>query len=177
MMAQSTLARPYARAAFSAARESGALGEWSAQLRFSAEVARHPEVLALLDHPRLSAAAKVRLFMPEGLPQLGSPYGNFLALLAERGRLRLLPEIHRQFELLRAEAEGRVQGRIKSAHPMAEEEVKSVAAALGSRMGRRVELEPAVDPTLIGGFIVELGDRVIDASVRGGLERLRRSLG
>jgi F-type H+-transporting ATPase subunit delta len=177
MIAQSTLARPYARAAFRAARESGTLGEWSAHLDFSAEVAQRPEVMALVDHPRLSAAGKVRLFMPEGLPQLGSPYGNFLALLAERGRLRLLPEIRRQFERLRAEAEGRIQGRLRSAHPLEAREIAEIAAALGRRLARRVELEAAVDPALIGGFVVELGDRVIDASLRGRLERLRRSLG
>ncbi len=177
MIAQATLARPYARAAFRAARESDSLGEWSGHLGFSAEVASRPEVVSLLAHPRLSAAAKVRLLMPQGLPQLGSPYGNFLALLAERGRLRLLPEIRRQFEALRAEAEGRVRGRLLSAHPLSEQEVGAVAAALARRMGCRVELEPALDPTLLGGFLVELGDRVIDASLRGGLERLRRALG
>lgn len=177
MIAQATLARPYARAAFRAARESGALAEWSDHLGFSAEVASRPEVMSLVEHPRLSAAGKVRLLMPPGLPQLGSPYGNFLALLAERGRLRLLPEIRRQFEALRAEAEGRARGRLRSAHPLTEQEVGAIAAALGRRMGCTVELEPAVDPALLGGFLVELGDRVIDASLRGRLERLRRALG
>ncbi|MDW8480298.1 MAG: F0F1 ATP synthase subunit delta [Xanthomonadales bacterium] len=177
MIAKETLARPYARAAFRVARESGELAAWSRHLAFSAAAARRPEVVALLGHPRLSAAARVRLLMPEGLPQLGSPYGNFLALLAERGRLSLLPEIARQFEALRAEAEGRLVGRLRSARPLSEAEVAAIAAALGRRLGRQLELSTEVDPSLLGGFLVALGDRVIDLSVRGGLERMRRSLG
>jgi F-type H+-transporting ATPase subunit delta len=176
MSSRATLARPYARAAFQVARASQSLADWSRRLDFSARVALDPRVAGLIGHPKLSQAAQVRLFMPEGEPQLGSPYGNFLALMAEHGRLGLLPEVLAQYEQLRAEAERTLKVRVRSAAPMDEDQIARLKAALKARYKREIALEQELDAGLIGGAVIDAGEEVIDASIAGKLRRLESAL-
>ncbi|MEZ0471023.1 F0F1 ATP synthase subunit delta [Luteimonas salinilitoris] len=170
-----TLARPYARAAFSIAREAGAFAQWSDALAFSARVAADPQVAGLLGHPRLDDADAVALLKPEG-DGTGQAFADFLALLAENRRLALLPEIAGQFEQLRADAERIVRARVTSASELQAGELEGIRAALKKRFGREVELETAVDQALIGGAVIAAGDVVIDGSLRGKLARLQSAL-
>lgn len=176
MSGAATLARPYARAAFQVARDQQDFRGWSGRLNLSAQVALDPRVVGLIGHPRLSRAAQVKLFMPDGEPQLGSSYGNFLALLAEHGRLSLLPEVLAQFEQLRADAERTLKVSVRSAVKMDEAELARLQAALKVRFKRDIAIEQEVDASLIGGAVIDAGDEVIDASLKGKLKRMETAL-
>ena len=168
-----TLARPYARAAFSLARDAGTLPAWSQALAFAARVAADPQVAAVLGHPKLSAADAVALLAPDGA---GEAFGNFLGLLFDNRRLSLLPEIAGLYDELRFEAERVVKAKVTSAAALADGELETIKAALRKRFGREVEVETAIDASLIGGALIDAGDVVIDGSIKGKLERLQSAL-
>ena len=168
-----TLARPYARAAFAIARDAGALPAWSDALAFAARVAADPTVAALLGNPGLIQADATTLLAPEGADET---FGNFLGLLFENRRLPLLPEIAGMFDELRFEAERVVKAKVTSAVPMPAAELETITAALKKRFGRDVEVETAVDESLIGGAVIDAGDVVIDGSLKGKLGRLQAAL-
>lgn len=168
-----TLARPYARAAFSIARDEGRFADWSAALGFAARVAADPQVAGLLGNPHLADGDAVALLSPDGATPL---FGDFLSLLADNRRLVLLPEIAGLYEDLRAEAERVVKARVTSATALPAGELDTIKAALRKRFGREVEVESAVDASLIGGAVIDAGDVVIDGSLKGKLERLQAAL-
>ncbi len=177
-MSQSlTLARPYARAAFSLARDDGDFAAWSQALRLAARIAADPRVAGLLGDPRLGDADAVTLLSADGgNARFDTQFGNFLALLADNRRLPQLPEIAGLYEELRAEAEHVVKARVTSAAALPDGELEVIRAALKQRFGRDVEIETAVDEALIGGAIIDAGDVVIDGSLRGKLSRLQSVL-
>ena len=168
-----TLARPYARAAFSIARDANALPAWSDALAFAARVAADPSVAALLGNPGLTQADATTLLAPDGADAL---FGNFLGLLFENRRLSLLPEITGQFDELRFEAERVVKAKVTSAVALPASELDTIKAALAKRFGREVEVEASVDESLIGGAVIDAGDVVIDGSLKGKLGRLQAAL-
>lgn len=168
-----TLARPYARAAFSLARDDGGLAPWSQALGFASRIAGDAQVASLLGNPRLTEADAVALLSPDDASE---HFGRFLALLADNGRLSLLPEIAGLYEELRAEADQVVKATITSATEMAAAELDTIKAALKRRFGREVEVDTAVDASLIGGAVINAGDVVIDGSLKGKLERLQTAL-
>ena len=168
-----TLARPYARAAYQAARDTGSTGDWSQALAFAARVAADPSVAALLGNPGLTQADATTLLAPDGADAL---FGNFLGLLFENRRLSLLPEITGQFDELRFEAERVVKAKVTSAVILPLVEMGKIEDALRRRFGRDVEIETAIDESLIGGAIIAAGDVVIDGSLKGQLGRLRSAL-
>jgi len=168
-----TLARPYARAAFSVARDAGALPAWSAALGFAARVAAEPQAAALLGNPKLTRADVVALLSPDGAQDA---FRNLLGLLFDNRRLALLPEIAGLFDELRFEAERVVRAKVTSAAALADGELETIKAALRKRFGREVEVETAIDASLIGGALIDAGDVVIDGSIKGKLERLQSAL-
>ena len=168
-----TLARPYARAAFGLARDAGALAAWSDALGFAARVAADPRAATLLGHPRLGRDDAVALLAPDGAQ---AAVVDFLGLLFDNRRLPLLPEIAGLYDELRLESERVVKAKVTSATALPAGELDSIKAALKKRFGREVEVETAVDESLIGGAVIDAGDVVIDGSLRGKLERLRTVL-
>ncbi|MEP6633916.1 MAG: F0F1 ATP synthase subunit delta [Luteimonas sp.] len=168
-----TLARPYARAAFALAQGSGAAATWSQALGLAARIAADPRVASLLGNPKLTHADAVTLLSSDGA---GEHFGNFLALLADNRRLALLPDIAGLFEELRAEADRVVKAKVTSASALPAGELEGIKAALKKRFGREVELETAVDEALIGGAVISAADLVIDGSLRGKLSRLQTAL-
>jgi F-type H+-transporting ATPase subunit delta len=169
-----TLARPYARAAFALAREHDRLPQWSMRLGFSAQIALDPRVQALLGHPKLLAEDAVALLLPPG--EADPLFAQFLSVLADNGRLPLLPEITALYAQLRADAEHVVKATITSATTLDAAELAKLHDALKRRFGREVEIRTAVDPELIGGAIIDAGDVVIDGSLRNKLARLESAL-
>ncbi|WJI16196.1 F0F1 ATP synthase subunit delta [Pseudoxanthomonas winnipegensis] len=173
-MSQSiTLARPYARAAFGAAQDAQQLPAWSQALGFSAQVAADPRVAALLPNPQLTREQALALLAPEGA---GEEFTRFLGVLADAGRLALLPEIAALYEQLRAQAEHVVLARVTSAAELPPGELDVIKAALAKRFGRQVEVTTEVDASLIGGAVIDAGDVVIDGSLKGKLARLQTAL-
>jgi len=170
-----TLARPYARAAFDLARGAQALGEWAQQIEVAAALASDARVGALLVDPRRSQAETVALLLPPDT-RPGSPFADFLGALGASGRLAVLPEIAVQFEALKRDAEGTLKVTVRSAVPLDDAQVQKLKSALANRFARNIEIETAVDAALIGGAIIEAGETVIDGSVRGRLARLGQEL-
>ena len=168
-----TLARPYARAAFAIAQDEAGFADWSDALGFAARVAADPQVAALLGHPKLTDDNAVTLLSSDAA---GQAFRDFLALLADNRRLVLLPEIAGLYEDLRAEAERVVKARVTSAAELPAGELDNIKAALKKRFGRDVEVESAIDASLIGGAVIDAGDVVIDGSLRGKLGRLQAAL-
>ena len=169
-----TLARPYARAVFTMAREQQRLPQWSNLIGWAARAVSEPAVQSLLGDPGLSAQALADLVVPPG--DIDPLFQQFLSVLAENRRLGVLPEISGLFESLRAEEERTVRATITSASALSEDEVAKLRASLVKRFGREVQVTTAVDAALIGGAIIDAGEVVIDGSLRSKLERLGAAL-
>ena len=177
MAENTTLARPYARAAFEAANsEDGGLQRWSEQLGLAASFARDPAIQALLASPQYDDQFKAGLFLDLCGEQLAQDGRNFIKLLAENDRLNILPEIHAVFEELRADAEKTIEAEVITAFEIDDAQRQKISDALSRRLQRDVVLNCTVDQSLIGGVIVRAGDLVIDGSARGKLVQLAQTL-
>lgn len=171
---KSTIARPYAKAAFAAA--TGRLGEWSEALRRAAAAVADPRVAALLDNPHVTSGQLADLISSVAGPHLDEAGRNFIGTLADNHRLDCLAEIASRFDELKAEAEGTMEVQVSSARPLSETQQRALASALERRLRRTVRLHCVLDPTLIGGARVRAGDLVIDGSLRSKLERIAHQL-
>lgn len=183
MAEKATIARPYARAAFDYARETGNFAEWSKMLAVGAAVAAHPDLEPLLGNPKVTPAQLVDVIVgaaagvaANGGVAIDAPGRNFLSILAQNRRLALLPEIATQFETLRSEVENTLDVEVVSAMPIAAEQRERIVQALTARFGRQVRLRESIDESLVGGALVRAGDLVIDGTLRGRLERLQSQI-
>jgi len=176
MAEQTTIGRPYAEAAFELARDANALGAWAEALALSAAVVADERVDTILQSPQVDAQRKATLIIDVGGETLDERQRNFIRLLAERSRIRLLPEIRAQFDALRSKHERTLNASLTTAQPVDKAVSERLAKALSTRLGRTVTLETQTDETLIGGAVVRAGDLVIDGSVRGRLANLTGAL-
>ena len=176
MAEQITVARPYAEAAFGFAREHNALPVWSEMLRVAAAVAEDPQMRAALDNPRLSAGDKEALFLSICGERLDAEGRNFVRVLIGAERIELLPEIRALFEALKDADEGVARASIASAFALSDQELGELRSALERRFRRKIEASVSVDPSLIGGAKIVVGDTVIDASVKAELEAMANHL-
>jgi F-type H+-transporting ATPase subunit delta len=176
MADKSTIARPYAKAAFEEARDRKRLGPWSAALHTAAAVVSDSRVEELLGNPRVTPEELAALVIEIAGPELDEEGRNFVRTLADNRRLSLLPEISTLFDELKGEAEGVVDVTVTSAAPLDDSQRGKLAAALERRLGRTVRLQCATDPDLLGGAVLRAGDMVIDGSLRGRLERIAYEL-
>ncbi len=171
-MAESlTIARPYAEAAFKIARELDALPDWSDALSRLAGVAATQTAHDFIGNPKVDAA-QVAAVIADTAGTLSDEQRNFVAVLARNERLDVLTEIAGQFEALRNAHEGVVDARIASAFPLSEAQLADIVETLRAKYGRQVKASVSVDPDLIGGVSIRVGDEVMDASVRGKLAQL-----
>ena len=176
MAEPSTIARPYAEAAFKLADAAGKLADWSAALANLDVVAADARVRAAAGDPNLSAAKVAGLFLSVLAGRLSGEMENFVRVLAENGRLDVLAEIRAQFEALRNEREGVVEAEIHSAFALDSAQVGDLVARLEKKTGRKVKARVSVDDALIGGVRIVLGDKVIDGSARAQLGALEAAL-
>jgi len=175
-MAESvTVARPYAEAVFRTAKEAGALSAWSERLARLAAVAQDAEMASVIGNPRLSAEQVAQLFVSLA-DDNDATLGNFIRVLAENRRLVILPEISRLFELAKSQEEGVKEAVVYSAFPIDAAQVSALVQQLESHFGSRLTAQVVVDESLIGGVCVAVGDRVLDASVRGKLNAMATAL-
>jgi len=168
----STLARPYATAAFELARDTGTFDQWQRALDALAEVARQQQVQFLLKDPRVTTAEQAEVFIAAAGDALDRHAKNFVKVLAQYRRLAVLPEIETDFTRLRAAAENTVQAELRTAVEASDAQRQKIRAALTQRLGCKIELHCVIDPDLIGGAQIRAGDLVIDSTVSGKLERL-----
>ncbi|MDR5903944.1 F0F1 ATP synthase subunit delta [Franzmannia qiaohouensis] len=176
MAETSTVARPYAKAAFEYARDHQALTTWSEWLNVLGQVVAHSELKKVLSSPKLTDARKVELLIEVADIKLDDDARRFLETLASQDRLAALTSVAAQFEALRADHEQRVDVTVVSAYALEDKQQKKLASALKKRLNREISITTQVDPALLGGVILRAGDTVIDGSVRGRLNRLRESL-
>ena len=180
MSSVTTLARPYAKAAFALAQGQDALARWEAMLGAAAAFAGNEQVAELLENPQISDTQAVNIIADATAEAVGSELDNrfrgYLTVLGENGRLALLPEITRLFSDLRAEAEKRLRVRVVSAVELDDDQSSRLREALARRYEREIELENQIDPKVIGGAVIYAGDEVIDGSLRGRLHKLSGSL-
>lgn len=171
-----TLARPYAKAAFEVALQGDALDAWSKMLTLSAAVSSHQAVRSLLINPALSSSQIAQSFIDVCGDELDSKGQNFIRLLAENKRLGLLAEVSALFEVLKANQEKSVDVEITTAFEISSDASNKLAESLKTRLQREIKLATSIDASLIGGAVIRAGDTVIDSSVRGKLNKLAESL-
>jgi F-type H+-transporting ATPase subunit delta len=176
MAEPSTLARPYAEAVFRLADAAGKLPEWSGMLANLAQVAADPSVVAAINDPNVSLPKVAGLFIGILSGRLSGEAENMVRVLAENRRLEVLPEIVIQFESLKNAREGTVEAQIVSAFPLEGGQLAELVSRLEARTGKRVKPHLSVDRELIAGVRVEIGDKVIDGSVRAQLGALEAAL-
>lgn len=170
-----TIARPYAEAAFKFARDAQALPAWSDALARLAAVLATDAAHELVGHPGLPPAALAGALV-ETAGGLDAAQSNFVRLLADNERLTALADIASLFEGLRNAHEGVLEAAISSAFPIDSAQVESIVSTLAQRYGQRIKASVSVDPELIGGVSIRIGDEVIDASVRGKLAQMASAL-
>lgn len=176
-MARPTIAaRRYAEAVLELARRDGSFDRWLADLRLAAGVAGDPAVAGLLDNPSLPFAARRAVLEKLLAGRTSAQALNLALLLAKRGRVESLAAVATEFKRLLDRERNVVAATVSSAVPLEPAELEAIGARVGEMIGAQVELEARADPRLIGGVTVRIGDRLIDASVRGRLERLRDQL-
>jgi F-type H+-transporting ATPase subunit delta len=176
MADKTTVARPYAKAAFEEARSAKNLGPWSETLRTASIVVQDPRVQRLLGNPAVTNAELAKLVADLAGPQLDGQGRNFVQTLAENRRLAYLPEISTLFDELKDEAEGVIDVTVTSAAPLEKGQRETLAGALQRRLKREIRLHCETDPSLIGGAVLRAGDLVIDGSVRSRLDRIAYEL-
>ncbi|HEY2916100.1 MAG TPA: F0F1 ATP synthase subunit delta [Candidatus Limnocylindrales bacterium] len=171
-----TAARRYAEAAFELASRDDALDAWAAGLQLASQLVTDERVAVALDNPARPYPERFALL--ERLLKGRAPDGvlRLAALLAERGRVDRLPDVAAGFQRLLDLRRGIVEARVTSAAPLSPDETQAVQAWVAKTTGKQVHLTANVDEALIGGLTVRVGDTLMDASVRGRLERLRTEL-
>lgn len=175
MSTRETLSRPYARAAFELAKGAGAVADWSRKLAFASQVAENPQAAALIHSPRIAPEQLQTLFLAQG-EAADSAFALFVAQLAGNRRIELLPEIAAQFEQLKRESERVLRVRVTTAVALETTQADSIRAALKKRLDRDIEIEAKIDAGVLGGAVINAEGLVIDASIRGRLERLEQTL-
>ena len=176
MAEKTTIARPYAQAAFEIAKIEGDLRAWSEMLQLLAVVVSDTAMQNLLGNPEISREKLVDLIQSICGDKLTAKGKNFVNVLAENGRLNVLTEIAEQYELQRAESEKTVEAEVTSAFPLSDAQKKQLVEGLKKRLGRDVTLVAKTDDSIIGGAIVRAGDLVIDGSVTSQLNKLSNTL-
>lgn len=176
MAEPSTVARPYAEAAFRLADEAGALAKWSEMLGALALVAGDARVRAAVSDPNLSDVKAAGLFLAILAGKLSGDAENFVRVLAQNGRLGLLPEIRVQFEALKNEREGVLEAEVHSAFELSDAQLAELVQRLEKKTGRKVRTQVRIDKDLIAGVRIVLGDKVIDGSARAQLGALETAL-
>ena len=170
-----TLARPYADAAFQLARTTGALGPWQQALDRMAAVAADAQMVECIDNPRLQSSQVAQLFLAV-VGSVSAEQQNFVRLLVDNERLQVLPEIRDLYVELKNGQEGVQEADIASAFPLDDATLKNLVAELETRFKCKIQATVSLDPELIGGVRIAVGDQVIDASVRGKLAAMATAL-
>ena len=170
-----TIARPYAQAAFDYAVESKTVAQWQEMLLFAAEVSKNETVKSLLTGS-VAAVKLAEIFNGVCGEQLDQQGQNLVKVLAENRRLQALPEISVMFNLLKADFDKEIDVDITSAVKLKKQQQTDIGKSLEKRLARKVKLNCSVDPELIAGVLIKAGDTVIDGSLRSKLNRLSDAL-
>src|SRR5258708_29174512 len=171
-----TVARPYAEATFAAAREAKRLEPVGEALALVAAIAADEQMRSALSNPKVSSAQKKDLFAAVAGERLDDIARNLVSMLVDNHREVLIGLIAEQFDELKREHERVLRAHITSAQPLTDDQRTEIISTLEKRYGRKIEAELDVDPKLLGGARVQIGDQVIHASVRDALAQMAAAL-
>jgi F-type H+-transporting ATPase subunit delta len=171
-----TLARPYAVAAYKRAKETASTAHWSEALAFIAALMQDQRMAQAAANPKAKKEQFIQAFLDLCEGKLDAEGENFVRLLVANRRLGLTKQISEQFEQYRAEEEGYVEVSVFAAYPLADEERDQLSEMLQKTLDKQPRLTVQIDESLIGGVLIRAGDRVIDASLRGQIQRLAKTL-
>jgi F-type H+-transporting ATPase subunit delta len=171
----STVGRRYAQAYFDLARQAGKIPGWREDLVRSVDTLSNPEVAAALANPRLKLIDRTRLAL-ELLEGVGEPARNLVRLLIERGRLGVLADLVATYDVLTDRDSGVIRATVTTAVAADDDLSTRITAALSKKLGAAVQTEVHQDPSILGGLVIRIGDRVIDNSLRTRLQQLRTAL-
>lgn len=172
----STIARPYAVAAFNLAKEKKALQEWSEMLEFLAQVSQDERMHTFINDSKVSDEDREKSLIEISAKRFNQYGENLIKLLIEYKRLNLLPEISAAFEVLKATDEGTLEAEIIVASKPTDKEVDSLVKSLEKKFNKKIDAKVTIDEAIMGGTKVIVGDTVIDASVREQLKNLAYAL-
>jgi F-type H+-transporting ATPase subunit delta len=172
----STIARPYAVAAFKLGKESKSLAKWSEMLGLAAAVASDAKMRAYIENPKVLSSDLQDAFLKVCGKQLNEGGQNLIKVLVEYGRLSILPAITSAFEELKSQDEGVLEAQIIAASKLSAAETKDLVKRLEQKFGKKVEATVSIDAEIIGGIKIIVGDTVIDASVKNQLQNLAYTL-
>lgn len=175
MAEHATVARPYAEALFRVAKQ-GNMAAWSEVVSELAQIGSHPDALAFAANPNVVAADVASTLVSLLKSPVTAEVNNFVTMLVENGRVVLLPEIAAQFEVLKNADMGAADAVIASAFEISAQQVTDLVASLEKKFGRKLNPTVTVDPSLIGGVRVVVGDEVLDTSVRAKLQQMHVAL-
>ena len=171
-----TIARPYAQAVFRLALENKSLAAWSDRLQRLAAVAQDAEMTEVVGNPKFSAKQVADLFVSLTGETGNQELATFVGILAENERLDVLTQIQEIYEQLKSAEEGVKDAVVTSAYPLDDAQLKNLMSQLETHFGSKLQPHVEVDPALIGGIKVAVGDQVLDASVRGKLDAMATAL-
>ena len=172
-----TAARPYAKAVYDIASLTGALDSWGDALANLATVVSDVQMSELLNNPEMGKQQKGDMLIQVLGDKLDEQQQNLVKLMAENGRLSIMPDVRDQFEVARAKAENKVEAEVVSAFELTAQQTDELVNTLKNKLGCDVTLTTTVDESLIGGVVIKAGDTIIDASMKSQLDSLALSLG
>jgi len=176
MIEPTTLARPYARAAFEHARAAGDLAAWQTALMELAAITAEPKVAAAMRDPNQTSTQRASTLSSLAGEAAPPAVANLLAIMADNGRLSLLPEVAMLFDQLKQAVESTVAVHVTSAYPLSDAETQQLADTMQEKLARSITLTSETDPSLLGGALIRADDLMIDGSVRGRLNKLAGTL-
>ena len=171
-----TAARPYARAVYQLAQETSSVDNWGDALVLLAAVSNDAAMISIIDKPQLSRENKGEQLINVVKDKVNAQQINLIKLMAENGRLKILPYVADQYEIYRAEAEGKIDAEVFSAFELSAEQENTIIKTLKNKLGREVSLTTSIDKSLIGGVVIKAGDTIIDGSMKAQLESLALTL-
>lgn len=175
MSKSTTVARPYAKAAFEFGLNANNLSQWSTFLEEAGLVVQHERVEQYLAEPASTSEQKAQGFLSL-LSEVSDAQENFVKILADNKRLEVLPEITELFELFKDAFEKTIDVDIKTAFELSDSDLAALSKSLEKNLNRKVELHSEVDKSLLGGVLIHAGDSVIDHTVKGRLAQLEDAL-
>jgi F-type H+-transporting ATPase subunit delta len=172
MAENTTIARPYAQAVFELAQTTGKLAEWADMLALLAMVMEDPAVQDMLKGARLEKHQWIEFVLDVAGNGLTDEGKNLVKVLADNRKLPVIPEIKHQFDALKATHEGYVTVEVISTYAVKPHQQEQLIGALKARLGKEIELKVTINRKLLGGWLIRIGDEVLDLTVRGRLGQL-----
>jgi F-type H+-transporting ATPase subunit delta len=166
----------YAKAIFELATEQGKIDAWSRELDLIRSVLADPTARAILANPSVSLETRLKAVDELDLPGIGPQGLNLMRLLVASRRVDRIDEIAEHFEVLADEAAGRVRASVTTAIPLSDADREKLGRDLSAQLGKDVRMVANVDPSILGGLLLRVGDRLTDASVAGRLDQVRRKV-